>query len=166
MSHDYKSNIYDYDYWASSLPAGMRPLINNSTHMKKYIVFIIISFLFSILNAQVDDVLLLDDCLRLAEEKYTGNKQIAPMSYASQNRMKNYNVRWLPSVSLTGQVTYQSEIVQIKTYNPVEGTLMSIDLPLDQYKIQAEITQMLYDGGITRIQKDMEKNALNMNYAC
>jgi len=113
--------------------------------------------------AQVADSLQLIDCFRLAEERYTGNKQITPLSIASLNRLRNYNLHWLPSVTITGQVTYQSEIVQLKTYNPLEGRLVSIDLPLDQYKFQAEITQLLYDGGVTHIQKEIEKNALNMN---
>jgi outer membrane protein TolC len=131
--------------------------------MKRKISFLIVLFSFSSLFAQVADVLQLDDCFRLAEEKYTGNKQITPLSSASLNRLKNYNTHWLPSVSLSGQVTYQSEIVQLKTFNPIEGRLVSIDLPLDQYKFQAEITQLIYDGGVTRIQKDIEKNTLNMN---
>ncbi len=131
--------------------------------MKRLIFIIILLYSFGLLSAQVANILQLDSCLRLAEINYTGNKQITLLSDASINRLKNYSIHWLPSVSLTGQVTYQSEIVRLKTYNPLEGGFQSIDLPLDQYKFQAEISQMLYDGGVTHIQKEIEKNTLNVN---
>lgn len=132
--------------------------------MKRLISLIVLLFSFVLLPAQVVNILQLDSCLKLAEEKYTGNKQNALLSDASKYRLKNYSIHWLPSVSLTGQATYQSEIVQLKTYNPLEGRFQSIELPLDQYKFQAEVSQMLYDGGVTHIQKEIEKTTLNVNH--
>jgi outer membrane protein TolC len=109
---------------------------------------------------QETDALRLEDCLSRAALHYTGNRQIAPLSEASAYRLRNYNTRWLPAIGLNGQATYQSETVQMSSYDPLTGQTFTLSLPLDQYKIQAEISQQIYDGGMTRVQKEIERNSL------
>jgi outer membrane protein TolC len=131
--------------------------------MKKLLIFFTIVVITGILTAQVPDTISLEECFRMANERFTGSRQIAPLTEASGYRIKNYNARWFPTVSLTGQATYQSETVQMKTYDPIAASYVTIDLPLDQYKFQAEFSQQLFDGGITRVQKELEKNALGID---
>jgi outer membrane protein TolC len=110
--------------------------------------------------SQAIDTLHLEDCFSRAALQYIGNRQIAPLSEASAYRLSNYNTRWLPAIGLNGQATYQSETVEMRSFNPVTGEAITLDLPLDQYKVQAEISQQIYDGGMTRVQKEIERNSL------
>jgi outer membrane protein TolC len=112
---------------------------------------------------QNTDSISLVECLSWAETKFTGNKQAHPLEQASDFRIKNYNRLWLPSMGLAGQATYQSEIVQFRAFDPVSQSIVPIDLPLDQYKLQLEFSQQLFDGGLTRARKDMEKGSKEIN---
>jgi outer membrane protein TolC len=74
---------------------------------------------------------------------------------ASTLRIKNIQSNYLPQVSINGQVTYQSDVVKIAL--PPQ---MGISLPSpshDQYKVTLDAQQMLFDGGITRKQKNLEE---------
>ncbi len=70
--------------------------------------------------------------------------------YSIDNLSKGY----LPQVSLSGQATYQSEVTQVKV--PIPGVV--IDPPnKDQYKILADVNQLIYDGGVIRQQKNLQQ---------
>jgi outer membrane protein TolC len=128
--------------------------------MKKILWCLIALCNAGIVFPQMTDSLSLEDCFSRAALHYTGNRQIKPLSEASAYRLRNYNTRWLPAIGLNGQATYQSETVQMSSYNPLTGQTSTLELPLDQYKIQAEISQQIYDGGMTRVQKEIERNSL------
>ena len=67
-------------------------------------------------------------------------------------KLKNLNSRYLPQMTINGQATYQSET-----------TGLDIDLPgfsiprlsQDQYKVQLDVNQFIYDGGTTAIQRNL-----------
>ena len=64
------------------------------------------------------------------------------------------NKGYLPQLSLSGQATYQSDVTAVKI--PVPG--VSIDpLSLDQFRIVADVSQVIYDGGFIRQQKNMQQ---------
>lgn len=69
----------------------------------------------------------------------------------------NLSTGWLPQISLNGQASYQSDVTGINISFPG----ISIQPPnKDQYRITADISQLLYDGGVTKQQKVLqEKNA-------
>jgi outer membrane protein TolC len=69
--------------------------------------------------------------------------------------IQNANKRFLPQISFSGQATYQSQTV---SFADAVGSLPGISLPSiskDQYKIQGEISQLIYDAGNTKMQKDL-----------
>jgi outer membrane protein TolC len=128
--------------------------------MKKTLWFIIALCNTGITFSQATDTLRLGDCFSRAALHFTGNRQIEPLSEASAFRLSNYRTRWLPAIGINGQATYQSETVEMRSYNPLTGETVRLALPLDQYRIQADITQQIYDGGITKVQKEIERNSL------
>lgn len=68
--------------------------------------------------------------------------------------IENISTAFLPQVTLSGQATYQSEVTKI----PISLPGFSIDpLSRDQYKLMADINQLLYDGGVTKTQKDIQQ---------
>jgi outer membrane protein TolC len=131
--------------------------------MKRIIWYIVAVCHSGLIFAQVADTFHIEECYSKALLQYNGNRQVAPLSEASAYRIRNLNTRWLPGIGLNGQATYQSETVKMSTYNPVTGQQFTLELPLDQYKVQLEISQQIYDGGVTRIQKEMERNSLGVD---
>ncbi len=73
----------------------------------------------------------------------------------SQNEYVQKNIRSqnLPQIVLSGQATYQSDVTQIGTDVPVLGIE---PLSLDQYQAKGEISQVIYDGGVTKARASME----------
>lgn len=66
--------------------------------------------------------------------------------YASDQRGKQL----LPQININGQATYQSAVTKIPIQVP--GTDIP-SLSKDQYKLYGELNQNLYDGGLTRLNK-------------
>ena len=79
--------------------------------------------------------------------------------------ISNINKKWLPQLQLQAQASYQSETSGIDLSFP------GINIPRlskDQYKIQADISQLVYDGGtisalrqLQRQKTDLEKNVVS-----
>ena len=67
----------------------------------------------------------------------------------------NTNKRLYPQINIVGQASYQSETSGLDLSFPgIEFDRLS----KDQYKLQAEISQILYDGGATSVMKNMKDN--------
>ncbi len=65
---------------------------------------------------------------------------------------------WYPSLDLNGKVSYQSDVVTVTLANsdiPVKFP----EVPHDQYGLNVDISQTLYDGGMTRQMKMYEQAA-------
>jgi outer membrane protein TolC len=78
----------------------------------------------------------------------------------SQNKIDNNTVNWYPEISLNGQASYQSDVVQINIEDSPMGGLDFPTAPKDQYKAYIDINQTLYDAGRTRKHKEMESLTL------
>jgi outer membrane protein TolC len=65
--------------------------------------------------------------------------------------------QWLPKVNLQGQATWQSEVTGIEMDVSIPGVDLSIpEAPKDQYKVALELQQTLYDGGRTKLSRQLE----------
>jgi outer membrane protein TolC len=94
--------------------------------------------------------LTLQQCYELATKNYPLIKQRELINRSGAYSVENAGKGYLPQLSFSGQATYQSEVVHI----PLPG---SPELSKDQYKVQAEITQNIYDGGSIRYQRQLER---------
>lgn len=65
---------------------------------------------------------------------------------------------WLPQVAVNGQATYQSDVTSVN----LPGSLID-PLSKDQYKIYFDISQNIYDGGLTKIKNDLQNIASQIN---
>ena len=68
-------------------------------------------------------------------------------------QIKNLNNKYLPSLSLEGKATWQSDVTTITL--PIPGVSFP-EFPQDQYKISADIRQLVFDGGLTKSAKEAE----------
>ncbi|WP_277013437.1 TolC family protein [Capnocytophaga granulosa] len=104
------------------------------------------------------EVLTLEDCYRLARDHYPTVQKLDLITRSEDYTLANANKAYLPQVSITGQASYQSETID---FSESIGRLpLPISLPKvskDQYKVVGEVSQLLYNGGATRAQKQLIK---------
>ena len=103
-------------------------------------------------------VLTLEDCYRLARDHYPTVQKLDLIAKSEDYTLANANKAYLPQISITGQATCQSETID---FSESIGRLpLPITLPevsKDQYKVVGEVSQLLYNGGATRTQKQLIK---------
>lgn len=98
--------------------------------------------------------LTLDKVNELAKQNYPLIKQQDLINRTRDITVENLQKNFLPQFSLNGQATYQSEVTQVKI--PVPGITIE-PLNKDQYKILADVNQLVYDGGVIKQQKEMQQ---------
>lgn len=102
--------------------------------------------------------LTLEQAYQLAQSNYPLIRQKDLVKQSASLTIDNLNKGFLPQVTVSGQATYQSAVTSL----PVKIPGITIEEPSkDQYRIQAEATQLLYDGGAIAAQRNLQRvNAL------
>ena len=118
-----------------------------------YFMLVVAVIIQAGLFGQHADTLRINECFSLANERSPLNRQKQISAEALIYKINNLSTNWLPAVGFNAQATYNSETVNLSDIMP--GSKPS--LPLDQYKVWADINQQLYDGGIIKAQKAFEK---------
>ncbi len=121
--------------------------------MKRFIFFgLIVLSVFAVSKAQTDSLTLLQ-CLLATRSNAQIRPQIETYNEISELAISGKNATYLPSLSAYGKAWYQSDAVTVSV--PGVGDFLQIDK--FQYNMGLEADQMIYDGGITRKGKDLEK---------
>ncbi|MCF3111997.1 TolC family protein [Niabella sp. CC-SYL272] len=94
----------------------------------------------------------LDDCYQLARKNFPTIKKQELLRQSARYSIENAGRSWLPQLSVSGQATYQTDVTRIPIAMPGVP-----ELSKDQYRLQGEVTQTLYDGGISKNQKALLK---------
>lgn len=98
--------------------------------------------------------LTLDKVNELAKQNYPLIKQQNLVNRTRDITVENLQKNFLPQFSLSGQASYQSEVTKVSV--PLPG--ITIPSPSkDQYKILADVSQLLYDGGAVKQQKEIQQ---------
>lgn len=114
----------------------------------KYIFLIFIG----LINAQ--ETITLEQCYQWSRENYPLIKKQELIKKAEQYTTENALKGWLPKVNITAQATYQNDVTQF----PLKLPNMNVEpLSKDQYKVFADVSQTIYDGGNIRNQKNLAK---------
>lgn len=98
--------------------------------------------------------LTIEDCYRLAETNYPAISQYDIIEKTKMFNLSNANKAYLPQGTLSAQATWQSDVTSIDLNMP------GVDIPTidrDQYRIAAELTQIIWDGGRISAQKKILK---------
>lgn len=127
--------------------------------MVKYFRYAIIAlFIAGKAAGQDAQSLTLEQAYELSEKNYPVTKQSRLIEQTAAISIDNLNKGYLPQLSLSGQATYQSEVTEV----PIKVPGFDIESPSkDQYKLLADVNQVVYDGGIIREQKVLSQ--LNAN---
>ncbi|MFT3681717.1 MAG: TolC family protein [Ferruginibacter sp.] len=96
----------------------------------------------------------LEKAYELAKQYYPVTKQRDLVKQTADINISNLAKGYLPQVNISGQATYQSAVTEIKV--PVPG--VNIDpLSKDQYKLLADVNQLIYDGGVIKQQQQIQQ---------
>ena len=123
----------------------------------KIIISIISLLISSVIFSQT---LSLDQCLQLAEENYPIIDKIELLKKNQELNNKIANIAYYPSISVNASATWQSDVTKIEIDNPWFTSFFQDAFPVlskDQYKIFAEFSQAIWDGGVNLAQKEIEK---------
>lgn len=116
-------------------------------------------FFLTGLYSQQADTISLDYCLGLLSERNPVVRRKHVSNEISDIRITNLTTNWLPEIGIHAQANYNSETVDFSEL--MEGIPVNMpEIPLDQYKIWAEISQTVFDGGITSARKNAEHTAV------
>lgn len=92
----------------------------------------------------------LDSAYERAKQNYPLIRQRQLIQKTAELNIENLSKGFLPQATINGQATYQSEVTQVNV--PIPG--ISIPSPgKDQYKITGDVSQVIYDGGLTKTEK-------------
>ena len=115
----------------------------------KNIKYIFLLFI-GLINAQ--ETITLEQCYQWSRENYPLIKKQELIKKAEQYTTENALKGWLPQINIVGQVTYQNEVTEL----PIKLPNISVDpLSKDQYKVYADVSQTIYDGGNIKNQKKL-----------
>jgi outer membrane protein TolC len=103
-------------------------------------------------DGQVPESLSVTDCYVAARQNYPLVRQLELIAKSTAYSVENAATGYLPQANINGQLSYQSDVTKIPLQLP------GIDMPQmskGQYKIFAEASQLIYDGGMIRQQQKM-----------
>jgi outer membrane protein TolC len=121
--------------------------------MKRLLIIPI--FLLSVNFIKAQSTITLDECYTKSRENYP---LILQKEYIAKSKEFNVSNVWngyFPQITINAQATYQSDVTSL----PITIPGMSIDkLTKDQYKVVADVTQTIYDGGIMSSQSGLQNS--------
>ena len=121
--------------------------------MKKVLLILLVAMSVSGVAAQS-----LDECRRLAREHYPEIRQYDLISQTELYNLSNAVRAWIPQVALSAQVTYQSATPAYPdAFNAIlQANGMEMDgVRKDQYKIAVDVSQNIWDGGLSKANRLM-----------
>lgn len=115
---------------------------------------ILLLLLPGMLVAQEISRLTLPQAYELAQKNYPVIKQKDLVRQSANLSVENLQKAFLPQVTVSGQATYQSDVTQV----PLTLPGLTIESPSkDQYRLVTDISQLVYDGGVTKEQKTFQQ---------
>ena len=125
--------------------------ITKTKNMKKNILAMALLCVSMALHAQT-----LEECQRAAEQNYPQIRQYDLIAKTTELTVSNLQKSWLPQVSASAQATYQSDVASFPDQFRQLYQQMGLDmkgLRKDQYRVGIDISQTVFDGGMTSAQK-------------
>lgn len=120
--------------------------------MKKIIILMCLSF-WCYSNVEAINI---EECQQLARNNYPMIKQFDLLELSKSYDLSNLAKNYLPDAEFYGQATWQNKVPKFpdsmnELYSKVGLSMGAIDK--DQYKIGANVNQLIWDGGMTASQK-------------
>ena len=118
-------------------------------------ILILISLLLSgVVTGQPS--LTLIECQKMAREHAPRLEDLEVIQQMGETKIDQAGSSWYPSLDLNGRLSYQSDVVTVALSNPSIPAEFP-EVPHDQYGLNLDISQNIYDGGISRGKKSYEE---------
>lgn len=105
-------------------------------------------------TTRAQERLTLDSVMAQASRYYPAMRDRQWIRQQEQLAIANLKTGWLPQVQLSAQASYQSDVTRV----PISLPGFSLEpLSQDQYRAVADISQLIYDGGVSRSQKRLQQ---------
>ena len=102
----------------------------------------------------------LQQAYNLARENYPLIQEKSLLDKSSFITIENIKTAYLPQVSINGQASYQSDVTSLSSVINLSTIFPGLTIPSmskDQYKFVADVNQLIYDGGTTKAQKEIQQ---------
>jgi len=96
------------------------------------------------------------DCQRMARENAPRLGDLDVIQKMGETKIDQAGTSWYPSLDLNGKLSYQSDVVEVTLTDPSIPVEFP-QVPHDQYGLNLDIMQNLYDGGISKGKKSYEE---------
>jgi outer membrane protein TolC len=121
--------------------------------MKKWILVL----LLPVQIAYAQETISLDSCLSWTRLNYPRLRMAELAIQMSSLRQTDLNTSYLPSLTATGQASWQSDVTRVE----IQGAPFTVpSLSKDQYRASVDIRQTLWDGGVTDASRKLEEASL------
>ena len=121
--------------------------------MKRFLLITLILLSSEFIKPQSQ--LTLEDCYEKARINYPLIKQKDYIEKTKDYSVSNVWNGYFPQITINGQATYQSDVTEVPAILP--GIIIQ-RLSKDQYKVVADVTQTIYDGGIMSSQAGIQES--------
>jgi outer membrane protein TolC len=121
--------------------------------MKKIFLMALLILTVSYVNAQTR--ITLEECYLKARDNYPLIKQKEYIAKSKDYNVSNVWKGYFPQITINGQASYQSDVTTIPL--PTLGASYET-LSKDQYKAFADVSQVIYDGGLISSQADIQES--------
>jgi Outer membrane protein len=98
----------------------------------------------------------IDQCQEKSRQNYPQIKQFGLIEQSLEYNLSNAGKAYLPQVSFSAKATYQSDAIHLDV--PMGQQTMSIHQSKDQYQAALDLSQTVWDGGVTSIQKKVYRD--------
>lgn len=98
----------------------------------------------------------LAECHRLALKNAPRQGDMELIRQMGELKSEQAGTSWYPSMNLNGKISYQSDVVTVALTDPTIPVEFP-QIPHDQYGLNLDLTQNLYDGGRARSKKSYEE---------
>lgn len=113
---------------------------------------LLIGLLLLCMHARGQESISLSESLEKALLHHPQGMQSSSQEQIDQINKQLIRISWLPQLSINGQASYQSEVMELKL--PFPG--LEIPVPdKDQYRISLDIQQTIYDGGLSKTRQHL-----------
>jgi len=117
----------------------------------KFTYILLLIMLFRFADGQT---ISLQECIEKSKVNYPLHKSMDLINKNTELKIQQLKTNYLPTVDLSGSVTWQNDVPHFNSPSP---SFPIPKAPKDQYKVYVDVKQMIYDGGITKASKEVEK---------
>ena len=118
-------------------------------------LFLLMVLMFSG-HAMAQGNLTLFDCQRMARENAPRLGDLEVIQKMGEAKIDQAGSSWYPSLDLNGKLSYQSDVVEVTLTDP-NIPVEFPQVPHDQYGLNLDISQNIYDGGLSKGKKSYEE---------